>query len=258
MLNCFDITGKVALITGGNRGLGRAFAEGLAESGANVYLVARNEKTLAETSEYLKKTHNILSEWAVADITNEVEVENAVVQCTKKFGRIDILVNNAATDRVNVPPEDTTLQQWRQVVDINLTGAYIVAKTVGNEMIKQKSGKIINIVSICGYIINTTVHAGSYDVSKHAVIALTRALAVEWAKYNINVNAIAPGYFMTDPNREACNTIPGLYDSIANLCPLKRWGEPKELAGAVVFLSSRASDFMQGSVMMIDGGTTIV
>ena len=246
------------MITGGNRGLGRAFAEGLAESGATIFLVARNEKTLAETSEYLKMTYKISCDWAVADITDEGEVQNAVKNCMKKFGRIDILINNAATDRVNVPPETTTLRQWREVIDTNLTGAFIVAKTVGKEMIKQKSGKIINIVSICGYIINTTVHAGSYDVSKHAVIALTRALAVEWAKYNINVNAIAPGYFMTDPNREACSTIPGLYDSIANLCPLKRWGEPKELAGAVVFLSSCASDFMQGSVLIIDGGTTIV
>ena len=124
-------------------------------------------------------------------------------------------------------------------------------------MIKKQEGKIINIASISGTVLNTAVHAGSYDVSKLAVVALTRSLAVEWAKHNIGVNAIAPGHFMTDPNREACEQIPGLLETIATGVPLKRWGNPEELKGLVIYLASSASSYMQGSTVVIDGGLSI-
>ena len=258
MLKCFDLTGKVALITGGNRGLGRAMAEGLAESGSNLFLIATNEASLKKASEDIHKEYCVDCQWAVADITDEPSIVRAVDQCIAYYGKIDILLNNAGTDRVPESPEEASLDRWRRVIDINVNGAFIVAKTVGKHMIQAGGGKIINMASVCGYILNTVVRAGSYDVSKHAVVAMTRALAVEWQRYNIQVNAIAPGYFMTEPNRQACNDIPELEEQIASGVLMKRWGEPEELKGLAVMLASSASSYMTGSIVFCDGGVTII
>ncbi len=258
MLKCFDLTGKVALITGGNRGLGRAMAEGFAESGSNLFLIATNEASLKKASEDIHKKYGVDCQWAVADITDEPGVVRAVDQCIAHYAKVDILLNNAGTDRVPESPEEASLDRWRRVIDINVNGAFIVAKIVGKHMIQAGGGKIINMASVCGYILNTVVRAGSYDVSKHAVVAMTRALAVEWQRYNIQVNAIAPGYFMTEPNRQACNDIPGLEEQIASGVLMKRWGEPEELKGLAVMLASSASSYMTGSVVFCDGGVTII
>lgn len=258
MLKCFDLSGKIALVTGGNRGLGRAMAEGFAESGANLFLIATNEASLKRASEEIESQYNVECGWAVADITDEAQVVLAVEKCIKKYGRIDILLNNAATDRVPQAPENADISLWRRVMDINVNGVFIVAKTVGKHMIAAGGGKIINMASICGYILNTIVRAGSYDVSKHAIVAMTRALAVEWQKYGIQVNAIAPGYFMTEPNRQACKDIPDLEEQIAAGVLMKRWGEPEELKGVAVLLASSASSYMTGSIVFCDGGVTII
>lgn len=258
MLKCFDLTGKTALVTGGNRGLGRAMAEGLAESGADLFLIATNPASLKLAAGEISREFGVKCGWASADITDEAQVIRAVDQCVEQYGRIDVLLNNAGTDRVPEPPEEASVDGWRRVIDINLNGAFIVAKTVGRHMIRSGGGKIINLSSVCGYILNPLVKAGSYDVSKHGVVAMTRALAVEWARYGITVNAIAPGYFMTEPNRRACDDIPGLEEQIASGVLLKRWGNPDELKGLAVFLASSASDYMDGSVVFLDGGVTIV
>ena len=253
----FDIAKKVAFVTGGNRGLGRAMAEGLAEAGVNLFMIATNERSLEKACADIHAQYGVECDWQKADITDEKAIVAAADKCVQKFGRIDILLNNAGTDRVNIEPEDNTLEQWKKVIDINVNGMFIVAKAVGKQMIKQKEGKVINIASISGTVLNTVVNSGSYDVSKLAVVGLTRVLAIQWAKHNIGVNAIAPGHFMTDPNREACEQIPGLLETIASGVPLKRWGDPDELKGLVIYLASPASSYMQGSIVVIDGGLSI-
>lgn len=258
MLKCFDLTGKNAVVTGGNRGLGRSMAEGLAESGANIFLIATNAASLEKAAADIAAKYGVECDWAVADITNEDQVNAAVDKCIARFGHIDILLNNAGTDRVPQHPEEAELSKWRRVIEINVNGAFIVAQAVGKHMIQMgNGGKIINLSSICGYTINPMTCAGSYDVSKHGVVALTRALAVEWAKYNIQINAIAPGYFMTEPNRQACDEIPGLEESVNRTVPLGRWANPDELKGLAVFLSSDASSYLEGCIITIDGGVTI-
>lgn len=256
MLKCFDLTGEVAIVTGAAKGLGRVFAKALAKSGANVYLLGHGEDGMKEVAKEITEL-GVQCIWRYADIINQKDVEDGVSDCIKHFGKVDILINNAAAPRINLPPEETTLKQWNQVIDTNVTGCFICAQAVGKEMIKRKKGKIVNLASISGFIINKGVHGGSYDVSKQAVVGLTRALAAEWAQYNINVNAIAPGYFLTDPNKKFFEKDAEFYKTALSLIPAQRIGEPEELSGAVVFLSSSASDYMHGSVLFIDGGYTI-
>ena len=255
MLDCFDLTGHIALVTGASKGLGSIFAKALAKAGASLFLIARNEEQLKKNTQEITAL-GATCDWCTADITKEAEVAEAVKKCVEKYEKIDIFVNNAACGRINIPPEKTSLDDWDFVIDTNLTGSFICAKEVGKQMIKQKNGKIINLASMSGLIINKGVYGGSYEVSKHGVIGLTRALAVEWAKYNINVNALAPGCFMTKSNRDFFDTDPEALKQFIELTPAGRIGEPKELEGAIVFLASKASDFMHGSVLVIDGGYT--
>jgi len=256
MLKCFDLTGEVAIVTGAAKGLGRVFAKALAQAGANVYLMGHGEEGMKELAREIEEL-GVQCAWRYAEITNQQEVEECVSDCISRFGKIDILINNAAAPRINIPPEETTLEQWNRVIDINITGSFICAQAVGKEMIKRKKGKIVNLASISGFIINKGVHGGSYDVSKLAVVALTKSLAAEWAKYNINVNAIAPGYFLTDPNKNFFESDPEFYKMALSMIPAQRIGNPEELGGAIVFLSSSASNYMHGSTLIIDGGYTI-
>lgn len=256
MLKCFNLTGEAAIVTGAAKGLGRVFAKALAESGADIYLLGRGEDRMRKVAEEIKDM-GVQCAWRYGDITNKKEVETGVLDCIKRFGKVDILVNNAGAPRSNIPPEQTTLDEWNQVIETNITGSFICAQAVGKEMIKRRKGKIINLASISGFIINKGVHGGSYDVSKQAVVGLTRALSAEWAQYNINVNAIAPGYFLTDPNKNFFKKDPDFCKMALSMIPAQRFGNPEELSGAVVFLSSAASDYMHGSILVIDGGYTI-
>ncbi len=256
MLKCFDLTGEVAIVTGAAKGLGRVFAKALAQAGADIYLMGHGEEGLKAAAEEIAGL-GVRCAWKYAEITEQADVEACIKDCVEKYGKIDILVNNAATSRINIPPEETTLEQWDKVMNINITGSFICAQAAGRKMIKRRKGKIINLASISGFIINKGVHGGSYDVSKQAIVGLTRALAAEWAQYNINVNAIAPGYFMTDPNRRFFEENPRFYDTVLSMIPAQRIGNPEELSGAVVFLASKASDYMHGSILVIDGGYTI-
>jgi len=252
----FDLTGKAALVTGGGKGLGEAFAMALAEAGADVAIASRTAGDLENVKGKLESA-GCKSLAVEADITKEQQVEAMVEKVVDHYGKIDILVNNAATGRINKPPEATTTEDWSFVIDTNVTGPFFCARAAGRQMIKQGGGKIINLASICGKIIPRYVHAGSYDVSKHAVVAFTRSLAVAWAQYNINVNAIAPGFFRTEPNITFFADNPGVYEKLVDLTPLGRVAEPSELGGLAIFLASDSSNYMTGSVIIMDGGHTL-
>ncbi len=246
---------KVSIVTGASKGLGASFAQMLAQAGSDVVITCRHLNDLRETAQEIQKAGREVLE-IEADISEEQAVRSMVEETVDRFGKIDILVNNAATGRVNVPPEKTTLEQWDGVMHTNLSGPFLCAREVGKVMIEQSKGKIINIASMSGYIINKHFHGGSYDISKAAVVALTRALAVEWAPYNINVFGVAPGYYNTEPNHQWFNENPEIRERVMDLIPLRRLGNIEELAGLVACLASDITNYMTGSTLLIDGGYT--
>ncbi|MEE0420878.1 MAG: glucose 1-dehydrogenase [Lachnospiraceae bacterium] len=249
----FNLNGEVALVTGASKGLGRMFANTLAEAGAKVCLLSFEKEDLDRAEREMREAgHDCMSFFG--DITHEDEIQKCVDAIVKRYGKLDILVNNAGIGRCNKSPENTATQEWEKVIDINVNGSFICAKVAGKEMLKNRKGKIINMSSISGKIINKGVHGGSYDVSKAAIDGLTKALASEWAQYHINVNAIAPGYFMTDPNKEFFRADPGFYDLALDMIPAGHMAEPEELAGTLLFLASRASDYVHGTIIQVDGG----
>ena len=174
-----------------------------------------------------------------ADIASEADVQNLVAETVKWTSRVDVLINNAAAMRINKPPEETTVDEWRSVMDTNVTGAWLCCREAGKVMIGQQSGKIVNIASISGHVVNKYFHGGAYEVSKAALMMLTRTLATEWAPYNISVNAIAPGYYDTQPNRDFFAQEADLYQRVLDLIPLRRLGNLEELTDLVLMLASR-------------------
>ena len=256
MKNYFDVQGRVAFVTGASKGLGKMFADTLGDAGAKLFILATTRETIeAARDEFRAKGYECES--FCGNILDEAAMDEAVNRCLERYGRIDILVNNAAAMRNNKAPEDTTLPEWEKVIHTNVDGAFIVARAVGRVMLKQGYGKIINMSSISGKIINKGVHGGSYDVSKAAVDGLTYALASEGADKGINVNAIAPGYFMTQPNREYFDADPAFYDLAVSMIPAGKVGNPEQLAGTVLYLASPASDYLNGTIIRVDGGYMI-
>ena len=256
MKNYFDVSGRIAFVTGASKGLGKMFANTLGDAGAKLFIMASSEATIAPVCEEFKaKGYECACFWG--DITDPDRMAQAVEECVKQYGRIDILVNNAATSRINKTPEDTTVEEWNKVININVNGAFIVAQAVGKVMLKQGYGKIINMSSISGKIINKGVHGGSYDVSKAAIDGLTLALASEWAPKGINVNAICPGYCLTKPNLDFFEADPGFYDLALSLIPAGKMADPEQLAGTLLYLASGASDYLHGSIIRVDGGYLI-
>lgn len=245
----FDLTGKIALVTGGTQGLGLAIAKGLAEAGATLVLNARNPEKLNAAVSSLQaeglKVHGYLF-----DVTNSSEIEAGVAQIETEVGPIDILVNNAGIIR-RVPLEDCSDETFDEVLATNLSGPFRVSKVVAKRMIGRKAGKIINMCSMMSELGRPNV--GAYAASKGGLKMLTKNMATEWAKHNIQVNAIGPGYYITELTKalqddEKFNTF------IINRTPAARWGHPHELAGAAVFLASNASNFVNGQVIYVDGG----
>lgn len=251
----FDLTGKIAVITGASSGLGIQFAHALAMQGASVALLARNEDKLRVVKQNLEKKGTV----CVAircDVTNEKLVNEAVDAIIGKCGKIDILVNNAGA--VNTAPgEQLSMQEWDDVLDVNLRSVFMVSRAVGCRMIEKKYGKIINISSMYGFVANTMYPLANYHASKHGVIGLTKALAIEWAKYNITVNSIAPGFFETEMTSEDLKT-PEFNQFVETFSPMKRIGRKGELDGAIVYLASDASSFMTGQTLIVDGGWTSI
>jgi len=249
----FGLNGRVAIVTGGSRGLGEEMAEGLAEAGAALMICARREQWLAPTVERFK-TLGFRVEGMVADVANAADVQAVVEKTMATYGRLDILVNNAGVSW-GAQPEEMPLDKWQKVIDINLTGAFLFAQAAGREMLKRNYGRIINVASIAG--LHAAVdgpHYAAYAASKAGLMGLTRELAASWGRQNIRVNAIAPGYFHS---RLADPVIPLAEPSIKATCPIPRIGAEGELKGVCVFLASDASNYITGQTIVVDGGRTI-
>ena len=255
MAKLFDLTGKVALVTGGNGGLGLAMAKGLAQAGAGIVVAARDEK---KTDQALAEIRDlgVAAEGVVVDVTQEAQVKDMVSRAVEMLGRVDILVNNAGTT-VRKEPQDLTSAEWDQVLDVNLRSAFLASKEVYPHMKAQGGGKIISIGSVFP-LFGGGGSGAPYSASKGGVVQLAKSLAVAWAKDNIQSNAILPGWFMTELTAAIPQTQPDRYDLINRRIPTGRWGQPEELQGAVVFLASPASDYVTGAVLTVDGGYSVM
>jgi NAD(P)-dependent dehydrogenase (short-subunit alcohol dehydrogenase family) len=244
------LQGKVAIVTGSTKGIGRAVAIGYAEEGATVIVCGRSEdlaKSLAE--ELTKKGKKAFA--LRLDVTSVNSVNQVVDQVVKQFGKIDILVNNAGISPIWKRAEDTGKQDWDQIIATNLTGAFLCAQAVGNVMIKQKSGKIINMTSVGGKVALPRLVA--YCASKAGIISLTQVLAAEWAQHNILVNAIGPSYVETEFTAGLRGN-ERIYDELKNKNLLKRFALPEEIVGAAIFLASDESNYITGQTLFVDGG----
>jgi 2-dehydro-3-deoxy-D-gluconate 5-dehydrogenase len=247
-MSFFDLTGKVAIVTGGAVGLGGGISLGLAQAGADIVIVTSNNRS-QETQQKIeamgRKAHTV-----VADLMDQDALQNVVDEALKVFGKIDILVNNAGIIR-RTPAADHAAQDWHDVLNLNLNSAFFLSQLVGREMIKQGSGKIINIASMLSF--QGGINVPGYTASKHAIAGVTKALANEWASKGIQVNAIAPGYMETD-NTAALRADEERNAQILVRIPAARWGTPEDMQGPVIFLASKASDYMSGHVLCVDGG----
>jgi NAD(P)-dependent dehydrogenase (short-subunit alcohol dehydrogenase family) len=252
VLDQFRLDGKVALVTGGARGLGRVIADALASAGADVALTAREAEAAVRAADVIATTSARKALGIAADVISRASVEAMVAQVMEKFGRIDILVNNAGIN-IRGPIEELTEDDWDIVVDTNLKGPWLCCRAVGPIMKKQKWGRVINVSSMLGEI--SMPGRSPYASSKGGLTLLTKTLALEWAKDGINVNALCPGPFATEINTPLLNDPATRAQMEANV-PLARWGDPVELGPAAVFLASNASSFMTGSTLFIDGGYT--
>ncbi len=245
----FDLTGKNALVTGSSRGLGLSFARALRSAGAAVILNGRNPETLEEARVALGNQGPAVHTRAF-DITDGTAADKAIAAIESAIGPLDILVNNAGIQQ-RAPLDKMDEQQWRAVIDTNLTGAFLVARAVAGYMIGRKRGKIINICSLMSEAARTAT--GNYAAAKGGLKMLTKAMSTEWAAHNIQVNGIGPGYFKTEITRPLYED-PDFDRWLRARTPAGRWGEPDELAGAAIFLASPAADFVSGQIIYVDGG----
>lgn len=257
MMKLFDLSGETAVITGASKGLGESFSHALAQAGADLFLIARTGEGLARVSQDIREHYGVCCAWCTADITNPSDIQAAVAKCMESYGKIDILVNNAAAMRNNKPPQDTTPEEFNAVMYPNVIGTWMMCQEAGAVMRRQQKGRIVNISSISSKIVNRGVHGGSYEVSKAAVSMLTKTLAVEWAPFGIQVNAICPGYFGTQPNRDFFAADPDFEQIVLDMIPMRRLGTPEDLWGALLLLCSPASSYMQGEIITVDGGYTL-
>lgn len=248
----FDLSGRVAIVTGGSIGLGRQMAEGLAEMGANLALCARKKERCEQAAEELGQL-GVKALGFECDVKNPDQVREVVEKTVSQFGHVDILINNAGT-AWGAPVEEMKLEHWNKVLETNLTGTFLFSQAAGKFMIAQRRGKIINIASVAGMRgAPPEFQAIGYHASKGGVIAFTKDLACKWGVHNIQVNAIAPGWFPTHMSQVM---IERNRDSFLKKIPLGRFGNDHDLKGAAVFLASDASDFVTGHTLVVDGGQT--
>ena len=254
-MELFDLHGKVAIVTGGNGGLGRGMAVGLAQAGADLVIAARNEAKTAATAAEFREQYGVRVLELRVDVCQEADIHTMVTETMQAFGRIDILVNNAGTN-IRKAPDELTATDWHTVIDTNLSSAFMCAQAVYAPMVQGGGGKIINNGSMFSLFGGS--HVLAYAASKGGIVQLTKSLAVAWAKDNIQVNAILPGWLYTDLTNGAIRQMPELHDRVLQRTPQGRWGEPEDLAGTAVFLASKASDFVTGMALPVDGGYSIM
>lgn len=251
-LALFDLTGRVAIVTGGSKGLGLAIASGLASAGADLMLVSRHEDEARAAAEEISRATGRRAIGAKADVTNQTDTEAMAARALAEFGRIDVLVNNAGIN-IRGPIDGISLEQFRQVQQVNVEGVWLACRAVVPHMKERRAGRIINLSSALGVV--GLADRTSYCTSKGAVVQLTRALSVELAPFNVTVNAILPGPFLTEMN-VAVKDDPKFLQFILGATTLGRWGELHEIQGAALYLASDASSYTTGSLLAVDGGWT--
>ena len=253
-MGAFDLKGRVAVITGGNGGIGLGMGRGLAEAGAAVVVAARNKEKSGRAVAELRGL-GAEAEAVEVDVADEGSIDALVKATLARFGRLDVLVNNAGMN-IRKPVESLKLDEWRQVIDVNLISAFLASRACYPVMKKQGRGKIINIGSMMS--IFGASFAPAYAASKGGMVQLTKAMAAGWATDNIQVNAVLPGWIDTELTQRARQQIEGLHESVLRRTPAKRWGIEQDMAGVAVFLASSASDFVTGAAITVDGGYSIL
>lgn len=257
----FRLTNKRLFITGGSRGLGREMALACAEAGADCVLVGRDQASLESTAAEIRELGRE-AQTIAADVSRPEECEAACQRAVAEFGPIHILINNAGGRRQNIATEEMPLATWRELMDLNLTSAFVCTKVIGGAMVARAKagdggGRIINIASINALVAGRKIAGRHYETSKAALVQFTRATAADWAPYGITVNAILPGGFMTDANKRWKQIHPEVIETFQQQIPLGRYGEPQELGPLAVYLASEASSYMTGAALVIDGGYTL-
>jgi 2-deoxy-D-gluconate 3-dehydrogenase len=255
MKDLFSLQGKVAVVTGGNRGIGEGIARGFAESGGEIIIVARSHEKTVKVVQEIKDEFKVQALGIKVDLMQEDQIQSMVEQALDEFGRVDILVNNAGMN-IHKMPQDYSTDEWDEILDVNLRGTFLCSKAVYPSMKKAGGGKIINIGSMAS--IFGAAKLVPYGASKAGVVQLTRSLAVAWAPDNVQVNAILPGCINTELTVQARKAMPGFHEQVIARTPDGRWGEPDDLKGTAIFLASRASDFITGIALPVDGGFSSV
>ena len=249
----FDLTGKVALVTGGNGGIGLGMCRGLAQAGAHV-LIAGRDTAKSEAAVAQLRAQGLHADAITVDVADEASVATMTAQAVATLGRLDVLVNNAGTN-IRQPAHELSLADWNTVINVNLTSAFLCSRAAHPHMVRAGGGKIINIGSMMS--IFGAPYAPAYGASKGGVVQFTRSIATAWAGDNIQANAVLPGWIDTELTRKARAQVPGLNERVIARTPAGRWGEAGDLAGIAVFLASRASDFVTGTAIPVDGGYSI-
>jgi 2-deoxy-D-gluconate 3-dehydrogenase len=252
-MSLFDLSGRVAIVTGGNGGIGLGMARGLAQAGATVAIAGRNAKKSEAASAELAKLGAKTAVLSV-DVADEASCARMIEDAKKQLGRVDILINNAGIN-IRKPPQELSLAEWKQVIDVNLTSTFICSHAAYPVMKEAGGGKIINIGSMLS--IFGAPFAPAYGASKGGVVQLTKSMATAWAKDSIQVNCVLPGWIDTDLTKRAREEVSGLNSMVLMRTPARRWGVPDDLSGIAVFLASKASDFVTGTAIPVDGGYSV-
>ncbi len=249
-MTMFDLRQRVAFVTGGNGGIGLGMAKGLAAAGASIVIAGRNKQKAQSALSELRSI-GVQAEFIDLDVLKETSCRQAIEHAVERFGRLDILVNNAGTT-VRKQPEELTAQDWHLVMNTNLTGAFLCSQAAYPHMVRAGGGKIINIGSMMSVFASS--YAAPYSASKGGIVQLAKSMAVAWAKDNIQVNAILPGWIDTELTQKARDQVKGLHEKVLARTPAQRWGAPGDFAGIAVFLASPASNFITGAAIAVDGG----